>query len=73
MLVLDEATSALDQITEQSVIDSVKLLRDKTIIIVAHRLSTIAHCEQIIKLSHGRLIEKGTPAEILYDNQLTKS
>jgi ABC-type multidrug transport system fused ATPase/permease subunit len=73
VLVLDEATSALDQITEQGVIDSVKLLRDKTIIIVAHRLSTIAHCEQIIKLSHGRLIEKGTPAEILYDNQLTKS
>jgi len=67
VLVLDEATSALDQITEMGVIDSVKQLKNKTIIIVAHRFSTIKHCDRIFKLSHGKLISEGTPEEILIE------
>lgn len=65
VLVLDEATSALDQITEQGVMNSVRLLKDKTVIIVAHRYSTIEHCDWIVKLSHGELIEEGKPEDLL--------
>jgi ABC-type multidrug transport system fused ATPase/permease subunit len=68
VLVLDEATSALDQITEQGVMESVKLLKGKTIIIVAHRYSTIEHCDWIIKLSHGKLVEEGRPEDLLQKN-----
>jgi len=66
VLVLDEATSALDQITEQGVMNSVKLLKGKTVIIVAHRYSTIEHCDWIIKLSHGKLVSQGPATEILH-------
>jgi ABC-type multidrug transport system fused ATPase/permease subunit len=65
VLVLDEATSALDQLTEQGVMQSVKLLKDKTIIIVAHRYSTIEHCDWIIKLNHGKIVEEGKPENLL--------
>jgi len=70
VLVLDEATSALDQLTEQGVMESVKLLKGKTIIIVAHRYSTIEHCDWIIKLSHGKLIEEGLPKDLLPRKQI---
>jgi ABC-type multidrug transport system fused ATPase/permease subunit len=66
VLVLDEATSALDQLTEQGVMNSVKLLKGKTVIIVAHRYSTIEHCDWIIKLSHGKLVSQGPATEILH-------
>ena len=66
VLVLDEATSALDQMTEKGVMNSVKLLKEKTVIIVAHRYSTIEHCDWIIKLSHGKLMSQGPPIEILH-------
>ena len=61
VLVLDEATSALDDATEAAVISALdKLRRDgRTIIIVAHRLSTIRHCDLIARLDHGRIVELG--------------
>ena len=63
VLVLDEATSALDDDTERGVMNAVRALQgDKTIIIVAHRLSTIAHCTRFFRLSGGRLVE-GSEAE----------
>ena len=65
VLVLDEATSALDQQTEQAVMQSVKMLQGKTIIIVAHRYSTIEHCDWIIKLNNGKLVEEGRPEDLL--------
>lgn len=65
VLVLDEATSALDQQTEQAVMQSVKMLKGKTIIIVAHRYSTIEHCDWIIKLNNGKLVEEGRPEDLL--------
>lgn len=66
VLVLDEATSALDADTEKDVMDAVNSLHGKkTIVIVAHRLSTLSHCDMIYQLEHGRLIASGSAKEIL--------
>lgn len=60
VMVLDEATSALDTDTEQEVMAAVNALSgEKTLIIVAHRLSTVAHCERLYRLEHGRIVEEG--------------
>ena len=60
ILILDEATSALDEATEATVIEALEELRreGRTIIIVAHRASTIARCDEIVKLHEGRLVEE---------------
>jgi ATP-binding cassette, subfamily B, bacterial PglK len=69
LLVLDEATSALDTPTEQAIMDSVERLSgEKTVIIIAHRLSTVRHCEQIAVLEHGRLVGTGTFDELVDSN-----
>jgi ABC-type multidrug transport system fused ATPase/permease subunit len=61
LLVLDEATSSLDAITESKVMESVKLLRgDTTVIIVAHRLTTIKDADQVIYLEGGKVLGIGT-------------
>lgn len=66
VLVLDEATSALDTITESGVMEAVTALHgSKTIIIVAHRFSTVEHCDYLYRLENGRVVEKGTPKELL--------
>ena len=65
LLVLDEATSSLDAITESKVMETVKLLRGKTtVIIVAHRLSTIKDADQVIYLEGGKVLGIGTFAEL---------
>jgi ABC-type multidrug transport system fused ATPase/permease subunit len=59
VMVLDEATSALDTDTEREVMAAVIALSgEKTLIIVAHRLSTIEHCERLYRLEHGRIVEE---------------
>ena len=59
VLVLDEATSSLDTYTERGVMDAVRALKgDKTLLIVAHRLSTVEHCDRIFRLEQGRLREE---------------
>lgn len=59
VLVLDEATSSLDTATERDVMEAVRALQgDKTLIIVAHRLSTIEHCGRLFRLEQGRLVEE---------------
>lgn len=59
VLFLDEATSALDEKTELAIMESIYLLKNKkTIIIVAHRHSTLKHCDRIFEISNNRLIEK---------------
>ena len=62
VLVLDEATSSLDTATEKSVMESVKSLRgNKTIVTVAHRLSTISDCDRLYKLENGFIVDEGSP------------
>jgi len=61
LLVLDEATSSLDAITESKVMESVKLLRgNTTVVIVAHRLTTIKDADQVIYLEDGKVLGMGT-------------
>lgn len=67
ILVLDEATSSLDVATEQSVMEAVKALRGaKTILIVAHRLSTVESCDTVIRLARGTVAQAGDPQSVLY-------
>ena len=66
VLVLDEATSSLDSATEKEVMKAVNALHgEKTLIIVAHRLSTVEHCDQIYKMESGKLITKGSYDEVI--------
>lgn len=66
IVLLDEATSALDPHSEAVVVRGVhEVTRGKTVIVVAHRLATIAHADQILFLDGGRIIEGGTHAELL--------
>ena len=66
VLVLDEATSSLDIATEDGVIQAVTALQGiKTIIIVAHRLSTVAHCDRLYRLEQGCMAEAGIPVSPL--------
>jgi len=70
VLVLDEATSALDNLTERAVMDAVHNLgHRKTIIIIAHRTSTVRECDRIFMLQHGSLTGEGTYDEMLESNE----
>ena len=73
ILVLDEGTSALDTITESSLMESIhKLSHKKTIILIAHRLSTVKECDIIYLLSEGRIEESGTYDELMLKSQKFK-
>jgi ATP-binding cassette subfamily B protein len=66
VLVLDEATSALDNATEQSVMDAIDGLNsDLTILLIAHRLTTVRHCDIIVELENGRVVAQGTYEQLL--------
>lgn len=69
VLVLDEATSALDNLTERAVMEAVHNLGGrKTVILVAHRLSTVKDCDKIIVLERGRVVGEGSYAELVAGN-----
>jgi ATP-binding cassette subfamily B protein len=66
VLVFDEATSALDTATEQSVMAAIEgLSRELTIVLIAHRLSTVERCDRVIRLDEGKIEIQGSPQEIL--------
>lgn len=66
VFILDESTSALDNETEKEIVEEIKLLKGKkTLIVIAHRPSTVMHCDIIYKLQNGRIIDAGKPDKIL--------
>jgi len=70
ILLFDEATSALDNITQKEIQESIdNISKDYTIIIVAHRLSTIMNCNKIYMLDKGKIVDSGTHKELLKNNK----
>lgn len=74
ILILDEATSALDTESERLVQDALeKLMKTRTTVAVAHRLSTIKHADEICVLHEGRIVERGTHEELIEKKDITRS
>lgn len=71
ILIVDEGTSALDNITEKSVIEAIEKLRgERTIVMIAHRLSTVKNCDKIFFMSEGKILDVGTYSELLDRNEV---
>ncbi len=69
VLVMDEATSALDNITEQQIIQAIDTLKgERTIVMIAHRLTTVMNCDVLYMMENGRITDQGTYAELLARN-----
>ena len=69
VLILDEATSSLDTKSERRIQDALnELMKDRTTLVIAHRLSTVESADQIIVLDAGRIVESGTHADLLEAN-----
>ncbi len=66
ILILDEATSSLDSVTEKKIqLGMDNLMKGRTVVVVAHRLSTISHMDRILVFDHGRIIEDGSHRQLL--------
>jgi subfamily B ATP-binding cassette protein MsbA len=69
ILILDEATSSLDSKSERRIQDALdKLMKNRTTLVIAHRLSTVERADQIVVLDAGRIVESGTHSELLVAN-----
>ena len=69
VLILDEASSRLDRSTEQMIERAVdRLVRDRTVIVIAHHLATVRRCDEIVILEHGRIVEQGERLELAVDD-----
>ena len=69
VLVMDEATSALDNVTEQLIIEAIEALKgERTVIMIAHRLTTVMNCDVIFYMEEGKIIDQGTYQELLQRN-----
>jgi ATP-binding cassette subfamily B protein len=77
ILLLDEATASIDHDTEKTIQDAISIMMEgRTSIVIAHRLSTVQHADEILVLDHGQLIERGTHENLLklkgvYENLYT--
>jgi ATP-binding cassette subfamily B protein len=70
-VILDEATSALDTASERLIQAALEpLMRGRTTIAIAHRLSTVLRADQILVVDHGRIVERGTHAELYREGGL---
>jgi ABC-type multidrug transport system fused ATPase/permease subunit len=68
VLIMDEATSALDDDTEREIIDEIRRLKgQKTIIVIAHRLTTVRYCDRIYRLENGFIVNQGTYEQVVGD------
>ena len=65
ILILDEATSALDLESEAIIQEALDVSKDRTTLIVAHRLSTITHADKIVVMENGQIVETGTHQELI--------
>jgi ATP-binding cassette subfamily B protein len=73
ILILDEATSSLDSITESKIQEAlVEVMRDKTTIVIAHRLSTLLNMDRILVFENGEIVEDGIHEELMQKNGLFK-
>jgi ATP-binding cassette subfamily C protein len=69
VLVMDEATSALDNITEKDITKAIEALKgERTIIVIAHRLTTVMNCNKLYLMEEGKIIEEGTYSELIDSN-----
>ena len=69
-MILDEATSSLDSVTENAIMDAIQnLSHKKTIIIIAHRLSTLVECDVIHMLLNGKIIDSGSYTQLIENNK----
>ena len=73
ILIMDEATSSLDNLTERAVMNAIdRLSSKKTIIMIAHRLSTVKECDNIFLFDQGKLVSHGKYKELLSKSKLFK-
>lgn len=69
ILILDEATSSLDSVTEKKIqLGLANLMQGRTVVVVAHRLSTISHMDRILVFDQGKIVEDGSHDELLRIN-----
>jgi ATP-binding cassette, subfamily B, bacterial len=66
VVILDEASSGLDPVAEFELVKSIKELgRNALVVVVSHRLSSIAEADRVLVMDHGRIVEKGRPTDLL--------
>jgi ABC-type multidrug transport system fused ATPase/permease subunit len=74
VLILDEATSSLDTESEIEVQDALeKLMRGRTTLVIAHRLSTVQHADRIVVLHYGKKLTEGKPEEVVKNPQVIEA